>query len=72
MLIFFHLYLTGSKNATVSVLAVSPQGELSLLGIGQAVNRAHCVVRDDQNNIWVCDPEHGQLLRYKGTFQIVK
>ncbi len=34
-----HLYLTGSKNATVSVIGVSAQGHLSLLGIGEAVNR---------------------------------
>jgi hypothetical protein len=67
-----HLYFTGSKNATVSVLGVSSQGQLSLLGISQAVYRAHCVVGDDQNNMWVCDPLHGQLLRYKDTFPAVK
>ncbi len=51
-----HLYITGSKSATLSVLGVSTKGELFLLGIGQAANRAHCVTGDDQNNIWVCDP----------------
>jgi len=60
-----HLYFTSSKNATLSVLGVSAKGVLSLLGQAQADNRAHCVVSDDQNNIWVCDPPHGQLLRYK-------
>jgi len=60
-----HLYLTSSKNATLSVLGVSAQGQLSLLGKAQADKRAHCVVSDDQNNIWVCDPPRGQLLRYK-------
>jgi len=60
-----HLYFTSSKNATLSVLGVSPQGKLSLLGQAPAGKRAHCVVSDDQNNIWVCDPPHGQLLRYK-------
>ena len=67
-----HLYITGSKSATLSVLGVSPKGGLSLLGVGQAAERAHCVTGDDQNNIWVCDPTHGQLLRYKDTFPASK
>jgi 6-phosphogluconolactonase (cycloisomerase 2 family) len=62
-----HLYLTGSQNATLSVIKVSTQGELSLLGQAQTDKRAHCVVSDDQNNVWVCDPSHGQLLRFKDT-----
>ncbi len=60
-----HLYFTSSKNATLSVLGVSAQGQLSLLGKAQADIKSHCVVSDDQNNIWVCDPPRGQLLRYK-------
>jgi DNA-binding beta-propeller fold protein YncE len=67
-----HLYITGSKSATLSVLGVSPKGELSLLGTGQAAERSHCVAGDDRNNIWVCDPKHGQLLWYKDTFSAVK
>jgi len=60
-----HLYLTSSKNATLSVLEVSAQGQLSLLAHAQADSKSHCVVSDDQDNIWVCDPPRGQLLRYK-------
>jgi len=60
-----HLYLTSSKNATLSVLGVSAKGELSLLGQAYADIKSHCVVSDDQDNIWVCDPPRGQLLRYK-------
>ena len=60
-----HLYFTSGKNATLSIIGVSAQGKLSLLGKAQADKRSHCVVSDDQNNIWVCDPPRGQLLRYK-------
>jgi hypothetical protein len=67
-----HLYFSSSKNATLSVLGVSPDGQLSLLGTGQAAQRSHCVVGDEEDNIWVCDPPHGQLLRYKDTFPAVK
>ncbi len=62
-----HLYFTSSKNATLSIIGVSPQGKLSLLAEAPADKRSHCVVGDDQNNIWVCDPPRGQLLRFKDT-----
>jgi len=64
-----HLYFSSSKNATLTVLGVSAQGGLSLWGKAQAAKRAHCVASDDQNNVWVCDPEHGQLLRYRDTLK---
>jgi 6-phosphogluconolactonase (cycloisomerase 2 family) len=62
-----HLYFTSGKNATLSVIGVSAQGGLSLLGQAQTDKRAHCVVSDDKNNIWACDPPRGQLLRFKDT-----
>jgi DNA-binding beta-propeller fold protein YncE len=67
-----HLYVLSSKSETLSVLGVSSKGELSLLGVGPSAKRAHCVAGDDNNNIWVCDPSHGQLLRYKDSFPAVK
>jgi DNA-binding beta-propeller fold protein YncE len=63
-----HLYLSGAKSATLSVIAVSDQGQLSLLGEGDAVAGAHCATGDDQGNVWVCDPQHGRLLLYKDSF----
>jgi len=63
-----HLYFTSPKKATLSVIGVSAQGKLTLLGQAPTDVKAHCVVGDDQNNIWVCDPPRGQLLRYKDTF----
>ena len=62
-----HLYVASGTNASLSVLWVSSQGELSLLGQAHTDSKAHCVVSDDQNNIWVCDPPHGQLLLFKDT-----
>ena len=60
-----HLYFTSSKKATLTILGVSGQGKLSLLRQAKTEIKSHCVVSDDQNNIWVCDPLHGQLLRFK-------
>ena len=60
-----HLYFTSSTSATLSVIKVSDQGALSLIAHAAADRRSHCVVGDEQDNIWVCDPPRGQLLRYK-------
>jgi hypothetical protein len=57
-----HLYLSGR---ILSVIGVSGQGNLSLLGTGKAAEGSHCAAGDNQGNIWVCDPQHGQLLQYK-------
>jgi len=67
-----HFYISGAKSATISVIGVSAQGRLSLLGTGIAAERSHCVVGDDQNNIWVCAPHVGQLLRYKDIYPLIK
>jgi len=63
-----HLYLSAANSATLSVIGVSDAGKLNLLATGRAVQGAHCVTGDDQGNIWVCDPQHGQLLLYKDRF----
>lgn len=63
-----HLYVPSSKNKTLYVLGVSSKGGLSMLGSGKSADRSHCVAADDQNNVWVCDPQHGQLLRYQDSF----
>ncbi len=62
-----HLYFTSSQNATLSVFGVSAQGNLTLLGKFSTDKKAHCVVSDDHDNVWVCDPPRGQLLRFKDT-----
>ncbi len=63
-----HLYLAGAKSATLSVLGVSLHGELTLLAAGTTAKGAHCVTGDRLNQIWVCDPDHGQLFLFKDEF----
>jgi hypothetical protein len=57
-----HLYLSSDM---LSVIGVSDQGEFTLLATEKTSEGAHCTIGDDQDNIWVCDPQHGQLLLYK-------
>jgi hypothetical protein len=63
-----HLYLPGGKSATMAIVAVSNQGQLSLLKTIKTAGGAHCVVADNANQVWVCDPEHGQVLLFEDKF----
>ena len=62
-----HLYVPGGKSATMAIADVSESGQLTLLGTVTTAKGSHCVVSDDRNNAWVCDPAHGQLLLFKDT-----
>jgi len=63
-----HLYLQGAESATLAILGISAAGHLSLLGTIPTVAGAHCVTADDRGNSWVCDPDHGQILRIVDPF----
>jgi len=57
-----HLYLPGQSNATMTIVSVGANGDLSLAGSAATVDGAHCVAADDRGNAWVCDPDNGELL----------
>jgi len=63
-----HLYLPGSTSASMAIVGVSATGALSLLGTATTAAGAHCVAADNQHHAWVCDPNHGQLLRITDPF----
>jgi DNA-binding beta-propeller fold protein YncE len=62
-----HLYLPGAKSGTMATLGVSATGALTLLGEVTTASGAHCVAADDKGDVLVCDPAHGQLLKYVDT-----
>src|SRR5262249_13901295 len=63
-----HLYLPGANSATIAIVGVAATGTLSLLGTAATAAGAHCVAADTQGHAWVCDPDHGQLLRISDSF----
>lgn len=60
-----HLYVPGEDSATMTVLAVSPEGRLTVAATVPTANGAHCVAADDQGGAWVCDPRAGRLLLFR-------
>ena len=70
-----HLYLPSSASAILVILQVAEEANgsgtgtsLIRLGTADTALGANCVISDDHNNIWVCDPKHGRLLFIKDIF----
>ncbi len=63
-----HLYLPGGSSATMAIVEVSPTGQLSLFKVVKTAKGSRCVAADDRNGVWVADPDHGRLLRFKDSF----
>jgi len=60
-----HLYVPGSKSATLTILGVSQKGELTVLGTIPAARGSHCVTTDGNGHAFVGDPQRGRLLVIK-------
>src|SRR5262249_38366554 len=43
-----HLYMPGESSGTLAILAVSPSGALSTVGIADAASGSHCAAADDR------------------------
>lgn len=67
-----HVYLPGSKSATLAIASLSETGRLRLLGTAPSVSGGHCVAADDAGDVWVCDPKAGGLLRFSDPFPASK
>lgn len=63
-----HLYVPGGEAADLTVLAVTGDGALRVLGKLPTARDAHCVTADDLGNVYVCDPAQGRLLTFRDPF----
>lgn len=63
-----HLYVPGAKSATLSILGVSGDGRLAVLGSAEVAEGSHCVATDGQGRAFVGDPKHGRLIVIRDTF----
>lgn len=60
-----HLYLSSARIGTFSIFDARKRGSMPLLGSAPLSPGSHCVASDDENQVWVCDPDHGQLLLFQ-------
>lgn len=60
------LYVPSAKTGTLAVLAVDIRGALTSLASVPIATGSHCATTDGAGTVWVCDPEHGQLLAVTG------
>ncbi len=56
-----HLYVPGGKSATMAVMGVSRDGQLSMIRTLPTAAGAHCVAAA-HGSVFVCDPTKGRLL----------
>jgi DNA-binding beta-propeller fold protein YncE len=59
-----HLYVPGGKSASLSFVAVAPDGSLTELGSSPSPKSGHCAVADRQGRAYVCDPPGGRVVVY--------
>jgi hypothetical protein len=57
-----HLYVPGGTAGTLTILGVSAQGVLGVLGTYPVAQGSHCVTTDGNGRVFVGDPEGGRLL----------
>ena len=57
-----HLYVPAARSATLTILGVDAQGELSVLGTLPAAEGSHCATTAGKGRVYVGDPKNGRLL----------
>jgi DNA-binding beta-propeller fold protein YncE len=62
-----HVYVPGADSGTVAIVGISAMGAATVLKTTDTVEGAHCVTTDDRNQVYICDPAHGQILVFKDT-----
>ncbi|MGH8161306.1 MAG: YncE family protein, partial [Gammaproteobacteria bacterium] len=58
-----HLYVPGADAATLTIFNVAPSGALKTLAVYKAAKGAHCVTNDNDGQVFVCDPQAGEILK---------
>jgi DNA-binding beta-propeller fold protein YncE len=60
-----HVYVPDPKQGTLAIIGVSGGGEPRLLGTVETAKGSHAAAADNRGQVWVTDPNHGQLLVIK-------
>ena len=57
-----HLYVPGSRSATLTIFHALPSGALKSLATFPTATRTHCVADDNHGHVYVCNPHAGGVL----------
>jgi hypothetical protein len=60
-----HVYVPGAGSATMAIVSISGAGSATVMKTVKTVKGAHCATADDRGQVYVCDPENGQILLFK-------
>jgi hypothetical protein len=63
-----HLYLRGDGAPTLDVLGVCSNGSLSTLTQVTIPAHGHGATADQRGHVWICDPDHGGIVRVSDPF----
>ena len=63
-----HLYVPAAVSANLTILSVSPKGELAVLGTAPAAKGSHCATTDGNGRVFVADPQGGSLIVIQDEF----
>ena len=63
-----HVYVPAAKSANLTILSLSPKGELAVLGTAPAANGVHSATTDGNGRVFIGDPSGGSLLVIQDEF----
>lgn len=63
-----HLYLRGDGAPTLDIVGVCADGGLTVLGEVAIPASGHGATADGSGRVWVCDPDHGGIVKITDTY----
>lgn len=63
-----HVYVPAAKSANLTILSLSPKGELAVLGTSPAASGVHSATTDGNGHVFIGDPSGGSLLVIQDEF----
>jgi YVTN family beta-propeller protein len=60
-----HLYVLEPETDILAIVGISKTGAGKVLDTVRTAGQSNCVIADDRQHVYVCDPSRGTLLTYK-------
>jgi len=60
-----HLYVLETETGRLDIVGISKAGSGELLKTVNTAKQSNCIIADDREQVYVCDPSSGKLFTYK-------